>query len=378
MVITKAIQRLRAVIILSAVISLALCTVVSCREKPLSVDEIYKKDASGVVLIVNRYYFSMNIGGSMLYFTGVNADGTLDNLTNNVAEITRRSATLFGTGFFISGDGNILTNRHVARPEINKTLVRRNFQAYISATREYLEGLLFETMQEYNALMHGYGFFDGMGYVPSDNSARLEELRQRADQYREAINSLYSIDLSRIAISTSCRVSVAYNGRYSAGGGELHECEVTKVSGIDDVDLAVVQLKDKKTPENRYVFHFLGRSHGKRTMLETAWRRLRTDEKARQLKVGTKLCMIGFNYGPDLAQTSQGIQAQVTTGDILQTPDNNRLMYSVPVLLGSSGSPVLNMYNDVVAVNFAKAEGTTNFNFGIPVNRIKEFLGIDE
>ena len=97
----------------------------SCKEKPMGVDEIYKNDASGVVLIMNRFYYTINIGGSVLYFTGVGEDGSLTNLTDNLAEITRNSAVAFGTGFFISRDGNILTNRHVVRPEIDKDVIRR-------------------------------------------------------------------------------------------------------------------------------------------------------------------------------------------------------------------------------------------------------------
>ena len=68
---------------------------------------------------MNRFYYTINIGGSVLYFTGVGEDGSLTNLTDNLAEITRNSAVAFGTGFFISRDGNILTTRHVVRPDID-------------------------------------------------------------------------------------------------------------------------------------------------------------------------------------------------------------------------------------------------------------------
>ncbi|MBR2772314.1 MAG: hypothetical protein IKD78_09965, partial [Bacteroidales bacterium] len=41
---------------------------------------------------------------------------------------------------------------------------------------------------------------------------------------------------------------------------------------------------------------------------------------------------------------------------------------------GSSGSPVIDENGHVVAVNFAKLVGSDNFNFGIPLDQIRDFL----
>ena len=75
-----------------------------------------------------------------------------------------------------------------------------------------------------------------------------------------------------------------------------------------------------------------------------------------------------------LAATQEGIKAQLTTGAVSQEPDGQRVMYTIPMLQGSSGSPVLNTYGELVAVNFAGMMGTQSFNFGVPLQRIKEFL----
>ena len=51
-----------------------------------------------------------------------------------------------------------------------------------------------------------------------------------------------------------------------------------------------------------------------------------------------------------------------------------RLMYSIPALPGSSGSPVVNMQGQLVAVNYAGLNGTQNFNYGIRVKYLKQLL----
>ena len=64
----------------------------------------------------------------------------------------------------------------------------------------------------------------------------------------------------------------------------------------------------------------------------------------------------------------------MTSGKVTQTPDGDRLLYSIPTVQGSSGSPIINEDGNVVAVNFAKLAGSDNFNFGIPLERIRNFL----
>lgn len=353
------------------VLAVAGCTLVSCKEKPMSVDEIYKNDASGVVLIMNRYYYAMNVAGAVVYFTGIDENGELANLTDDINEITRNSAVVFGTGFFVSRDGNILTNRHVVRPEMDKAVVRTVLAKQLVRIKSLFAALRDAAEEHYNQTYY-QGIYSG--FVDGD---RLAELRESFEEYDETVGKIENIDLSDIRIAVSCRVGIAYNGDRVSSPGDFSECTVTKVSGVDDVDLAVIRLNSGKTPKGCYVFHFQSGTKGKRTLLETYWQRIRRDYKGRKLKTGTQLCMIGFNHGPQLAQTSDGLKSQITIGNILQDPDDVRIMYSIPLLEGSSGSPVLNMYGDVVGVNFAKLQGTTSFNFGIPAKKVKEFLGIE-
>ena len=84
--------------------------------------------------------------------------------------------------------------------------------------------------------------------------------------------------------------------------------------------------------------------------------------------------MIGYNAGFAIASTSQGIKAQITKGDISQKSDASKILYTIPALPGSSGSPVMNTYGYLVAVNFAGMQNTQGFNYGIRMSKVKEFM----
>jgi V8-like Glu-specific endopeptidase len=83
--------------------------------------------------------------------------------------------------------------------------------------------------------------------------------------------------------------------------------------------------------------------------------------------------MTSFNLGPKLALTKEGIKSQFNHGSISQKTDE-RIMYSIPTLPGSSGSPVVNLQGQLVAINFAGLNGTQSFNYGIRVKYLKNLL----
>lgn len=83
--------------------------------------------------------------------------------------------------------------------------------------------------------------------------------------------------------------------------------------------------------------------------------------------------MSSFNLGPTLALTKEGVKSQFNTGSVSQqTPD--RIMYSIPTLPGSSGSPVINLKEELVAINYAGLNGTQNFNYGIRVKHLRNLM----
>ena len=135
---------------------------------------------------------------------------------------------------------------------------------------------------------------------------------------------------------------------------EKNPCVIIRTSEKQDVDLALIQLKDKHTPEDAYIFA--------------------AEEEPAPLEMGQQLYMIGYNAGPTLATTKSGIQVQMTSGKVTQLSDGQRILYDIATVQGSSGSPIIDIYGNLVGVNFAKLNGSDNFNFGIPIERVKEFM----
>ena len=80
-----------------------------------------------------------------------------------------------------------------------------------------------------------------------------------------------------------------------------------------------------------------------------------------------------FNHGFSLANTKQGIKSQFTSGTISQESDGERILYTIPTLQGSSGSPIIDKWGNLVAVNFAKISVTQSFSFGVPLKEVIKF-----
>ena len=151
-------------------------------------------------------------------------------------------------------------------------------------------------------------------------------------------------------------LGIAYDGdkvRSESDFLRTNPAIVLATSKEEDADLSLIQLKSKQTPVNTHIFTF-------------------TDDP---LEIDQELYMIGYNAGLILANTQKGISVQMTSGKVTQNPDSSRILYSIPTVQGSSGSPVLNKYGEVVGVNFAKLKASDNFNFAIPQSR-KDAIGL--
>ena len=352
------------ILVTASAITISIMSILGCsREK--SAEEIYNEKASGVVMILNEYFYSVTLPtGETFYFSDIQ-DGKLLNVAFSQNQV--KTTYSFGTGFFIDNYGGILTNRHVVNHYIKKSDVIHYVQNLLSALAAYAqerqEKAMYEGGRIYQYLRQSQ--YDSR-YASYDEQLkqRLYELSREYDQAQNYIAQIKSISASQIAVRCHSKVGIAFNDSYVSGPSDFKQCTVEKESEDENVDLALIRLADAVTPQGAAVFSTGVDSHGK--IKATSADKLTLDQQ---------LYLIGYNQGIALASTTEGIKAQLTSGKISQKPDQYRLLYTIPILQGSSGSPVVNSYGDLVAVNFAAVSGTQSFNFGIPIHQIRAFLG---
>ena len=348
----------------------ATILLVGCKKSP---EEIFAEQKSGVVLICNEYYYDITLAnGSHIYFTGLDEDGDFNGLTSDLNEVKKNPAILNGTGFFIDQTGRILTNRHVVAPEVDKPTVKRNINAIIGLYAAYIESLQDSMSQRYDAIQNyanGTVSYDewGNAYTSlSDDDIQMlsQELQNLREQYTYAENVKENVRSNilndNFSIQLHSQFGIAYDGDNINSWSDFMKkpCNLLRASNDADTDLALLQLRSKATPQDKYIYEIDP---------DKAY-------KADDMKINQPLYMIGYNYGVVLAKTNKGINAQFTSGTLTQVPDGNRITYSIPAKQGSSGSPVVDDHGRLVAVNFAGSNGSDNFNFGIPMLRVLTFL----
>lgn len=364
--------------IIAAVLSVVLGTMVYnsfIKEKTPS--EIFHKEASGVVLVLNEYYYTATLpNGRVIYFSGMDENGDMKDFTFEYDELKKTQS--YGTAFFIDDNGTMMTNRHIVDPYINKANVETCVTTFIDGATIFVENAKMEIENEYVQIQRRIEnntrwvwdsfLMEYRKYEDPENYYLQQRQRQLEKDYSDAENTLRElkrINVNRINIESHCEVSIAYNNTYVTSPSDFKQCVVKRVSKDEDVDLALICLKDKRTPQGAYIFHTPKSENN-------LFGPKKTDRE--KLQLNQQLILIGYNHGVQLAATTEGIKAQLTTGNVTQEPDDERVMYSIPLLQGSSGSPVVNAYGELVAVNFAGVLNSQSFNFGVPLNRINEFL----
>lgn len=360
---------------LSLIVVLLCMTMTSCDlyyyffPKEYTDTELYEKCSSGVVLILNQYYYEVTLpNDEKVWFSDYDeVNDELKNLTADKEEILKNRVASFGTGFFISDRGEILTNSHVVNPTMEQKVVKRQMKDICSAFVALFEAYQENLSNQYDLLeteKRNCYYIDYYGNLSCDNVklGQLEvEQRELASEYAELqdlVDGLKSADLSEISVKLISELGIAYNDTYVTSASDFVPCVLVEASDDEEADLAKIQTKTKITPPERHIF----------ALPEDQ------EEDAKLLNMNDHLVMISYNAGIALSNTQIGIQSQLNSGNVSQNPDGVKVTYSIPALPGSSGSPVINKYGQLVAVNFAGINGTQNFNFGIVPQKVRAFL----
>lgn len=210
-----------------------------------------------------------------------------------------------GTGFFITDKGHILTNRHVLRPD------------------------------------------------PKEKSTIEEEIRQILSNAKKTkLAQGFKVELNNISVSLS------YNGVHLNDYRDMKPCTVYKVSEDSNVDLAIIQLNDKKTPEDINIIDLNKMAHN-------------TD-----LSLGEEVFSLGFPYSTLIGITDLGVEANNQNGTITQERDEYVYGNNINILPGASGSPVFDKRGrlcGVVVSGFLMI--SQGYNHAILPDVIDDFVG---
>ena len=245
------------------------------------------------------------------------------NLTTS--EIISLCSSYTGTGFFISNDGKIITNLHIAKPWLfddtcqklestfrnmlaqkaqNTDFVRNTFGVSATSLSAYVSQVKVEGVLDYVLLVPQGKFFD------EENAIK-------------------------------CRL-------LSAGDNDPKK------------DVALLQSTRGELPSGCTFINVTDS--------------MNTDEL--QLKVGTHICTLGFPFGNDLQHLDEikGLQIFSHGGSISQESSEYDFNYDAATASGASGSPVFNEHGELIGVHHAGVKQKQGFNYGVKAKYIKELL----
>lgn len=342
----------------------------SCNKKvePEAPEKIFSDYKGSVVLIVNQYYYEIYCNGMTFYYS----PSAEQKIYLEKEEVLANLSYSTGTGFIISENGEIITNRHVVSP------IDENYKDVLTLYNEKIINEVSESAIAYNDSIENLKtyYYQNSQYMSYETKQSFEtkydELTSEKEIKINFINFAQNLDFSSTnAKLVTVNIAIAYNDTYVTQINDLQECVVIKESQKQNVDLALIQTKTKtfnKTPGK--IFNFEDNNPN----IEINPKEYKERDIKKPVNINADVYMIGFNKGFTLANTKQGIKSQFTVGKISQENDQERILYTIPTLEGSSGSPIIDKWGNLVAVNFAKITDSQNFSFGIPVYELKKFL----
>jgi S1-C subfamily serine protease len=373
---------------------IALMVLSSCKDDQptklpdLSPQQLFEKFRTNVVLIKNKSYFKITFDNNTVgYFTsiyeGENIDFTLDE-----TEAKKYAHENSGTGFFIGQDGIIATNMHVVVPSesmISKINFHQSIIESLQQTRDYAFNhldycvtLLKKTHPEDTAYLKSaipatvlYAMSNNKEDIDEDdyrnpNDTSLNYLHHQIDSLVTQKEKLETLSSQKFKIEVvTAELSIQIDA--SSNNFNTIPCHLYSLSQDKNIDLALIQtntltkptgIKEDINLTSKQNNGGLGNTIGIKDTL----------------KVTTPLYLIGYNYGDEIAKTADGIKVQLTKGEVIQENDPIRVLYSIPTLPGSSGSPVFNKKGQIVAINYCGYNQKENFNYGIMSWHLKNLI----
>lgn len=330
-------------------------------------DKMHENDAptiaemeSGVVMIIGqgRFYADLNIPD--LYYNGKRLEkawfdydeqGNLVGYTYN--EQDARPLEWSGTGFLISEDGLIATNKHVVDPAPEEDLIKLLKLSMQNEKDDYQK--LCDHLNDKLQILGAYGALNQEYVNTRDSLQRCQNMVRILDKILNTGDFKINKEIRTFAAFTGTRVEF-YDNLVSLSKPRA----IGEPGGVTENDLAIVQISKKQDiPSDAFIF----------TVPEV-------DLMDQKIPDNYDVTVLGYNAGPGLQvlKHQDAIKPQAQHGKISNTSQKYRIGYDAPTLGGSSGSPVLNNQGELVAINNSGIKGTQGFNYGVRTKYLKELL----
>lgn len=276
--------------------------------------ELYDKYNKSVVFIYFGFHFHASVTGisdASLIKAGINLDYYTDIYTGNLLFKT-------GTGFFISDDGLMATNLHIAKPWLFGNYPKMTIDIALQVKQDLLDRDPFNDgqLKKYVDFVKVEGVLDDVYIIPNG-------------QYLDESNFI------------KCRAIDGINGN------DPHK------------DVALLETLNKKLPD---VSSYID---------ESLWLIAADD-----LKVGDHVVTMGFPGGTSLQEVKDkcGAQCIMQNGQINKANTEYEINYNADTWGGASGSPVFNNKGQLIAVHHAGwgQAGINGNNYGIKLRYLKE------
>ncbi len=218
-------------------------------------------------------------------------------LYTSVEDATTYSS--YGTAFFVSDDGTMLTNKHVVNASWADNIYSRGeeMKQYRYAVKEALKGL--KPIEDVSVVVEDF------------------------------LSSEFDI------VASNQRLSVRYSGRAYTSSSEFDWAHILAQSSDDKIDVAVIRLNDKKTPEYADYFN------------------LKRFVPISQLKRDETYFSVGYPaaIGPAYSIDENTLRLSYSNFHLAQDPGKYQLIFQGdPSKGGQSGSAIYDSKNRLVGV----------------------------